>query len=494
MSDAILKIDRLTGGYDHTPILKNVTLDIMKGEFFTLLGPNGSGKTTLFKLLTGALSVTEGSVTLARKPLESYSKKEKARLISVLTQEQTHAFDYTVEEIVSLGRYPYLSGWFPSLTKKDNQVIEEVLNLTQTSQYKKKRFSLLSGGEKQRVLLAKALVQEPEIVLLDEPTNHLDIHHTFHVLQLLKEWQRQKGLTVFAILHDLNTAALYSDRVGLLKAGQLKEVGPVHKLKREKSLEETYDVKVSSFSHPQWPHPQFMLTPPRKSNGRETHFRHFYHVSQSDECVHVHFKAPVRTISNGVTGSGLQWIRHLCNFHVPMDYDCTDPVADIQQWIRARQWPVEDTVGMMTAVQLQDVVVLEQEIEGIAYLALVTAGVGNAVDITSKRAHAPQSQVGTINTFICCDTHLTDGAFVNAMMSASEAKTKAVIDQGVHDPHTHTPATGTSTDSMCIAATQEGPATPYAGSGTPLGRGIGQLVYEATTVAIQKYKRRQNRS
>ena len=139
--------------------------------------------------------------------------------MAVLTQEVQVSFDYTVEEIISLGRYPHQKGFFKQLSKEDRKVIEEVMDITNISQLRKAQFRMISGGEKQRVLLAKALAQEPEILLLDEPTNHLDIKHTFHMLDLLKERQQMMGLTIFAILHDLNVASLYADRIALLHNG-----------------------------------------------------------------------------------------------------------------------------------------------------------------------------------------------------------------------------------------------------------------------------------
>ena len=215
----MIRIHNLVGGYTETPIINDLDLEIMKGEFFALLGQNGSGKTTLFKLITGQLPIKSGKITLSGKEVQSLSKLEKAKKMAVLTQEVQVSFDYTVEEIISLGRYPHQKGFFKQLSKEDRKVIEEVMDITNVSQLRKAQFRMISGGEKQRVLLAKALAQEPEILLLDEPTNHLDIKHTFHMLDLLKERQQMKGLTIFAILHDLNVASLYADRIALLHNG-----------------------------------------------------------------------------------------------------------------------------------------------------------------------------------------------------------------------------------------------------------------------------------
>src|SRR3982751_2074241 len=245
----MINVQNLVGGYTHSPIIQGLNLEIKKGEFFTLLGQNGSGKTTLFKLITGQLPIKSGKITLSGKEVQSLSKLEKAKKMAVLTQEVQVSFDYTVEEIISLGRYPHQKGILKQLSKEDRKVIEEVIEITKIRDFRKTQFRMISGGEKQRVLLAKALAQEPEVLLLDEPTNHLDIKHTFHMLDLLKERQQKMGLTIFAILHDLNVASLYADRIALLHNGSFLEVGDVDVLRKEDQLKKVYEVKVNSGPH-----------------------------------------------------------------------------------------------------------------------------------------------------------------------------------------------------------------------------------------------------
>lgn len=150
----MLKIQNVTGGYSNNPILRNIDIEVQNGDFFALLGPNGSGKTTLFKLITGQLPIQKGKVLLSGKDLSSYSKLEKAKKIAVLSQETSVSFDYTVEEIVSLGRYPHQKGILKNLSKKDWHIIEEVMELTKVTEFRHTQFRKISGGEKQRVLLA----------------------------------------------------------------------------------------------------------------------------------------------------------------------------------------------------------------------------------------------------------------------------------------------------------------------------------------------------
>src|SRR3954463_976582 len=283
----MINVQNLVGGYTQSPIIQGLNLEIKKGEFFTLLGQNGSGKTTLFKLITGQLPIKSGKITLSGKEIQSLSKIEKAKKMAVLTQEVQVSFDYTVEEVISLGRYPHQKGILKQLSKEDRKVIEEVMDITKVSQFRKAQFRMISGGEKQRVLLAKALAQEPEILLLDEPTNHLDIKHTFQILDLLKERQQNMGLTIFAILHDLNVASLYADRIALLHNGGFLEVGDVDILRKEEQLQKVYEVKVKAQSHPSVPKPQLLMTPNYSTASQPLNFENSYKMNQTEEYLHV---------------------------------------------------------------------------------------------------------------------------------------------------------------------------------------------------------------
>jgi iron complex transport system ATP-binding protein len=489
----LIKVRKLTGGYSAVPIIKGLDLDIQKGEFFALLGPNGSGKTTLFKLITGQLPIQQGEILINEKPITAFSKLEKAKKVAVLTQEVQVSFDYTVEEIISLGRYPHQTGIFKSLSKEDKKVMEHVMRKTRITKFRDTQFRKLSGGEKQRVLLAKALVQEPEILLLDEPTNHLDIKHTFQMLDLIKEWQQSKGLTVFSILHDLNVASLYADRLALLYEGSFLEVGDTDTLRKEDQLKKVYEVEIQTQSHPIVPKPQLLMTPSFERPCHSYSLHEAYQMEQTTDYIHVQFNQPMRCISNGVMGDGIQWLKHFCNFHVSKNYNCSNPKKDLHEWMEKNHIPPEQAVGLMTAVQLEDVAIVMEEIDGIEFMAVVTAGVGNAVDISKGHPTNLPLQIGTINMMIFIDAHFTDGALVNGLMSATEAKVKAMQDLKIMDPETKTLATGTSTDAVVLAVTQQGIQTPYAGSGTIVGKGIGHVVYQAVTQAILKYLKRVQR-
>lgn len=481
----MIEIKGLSGGYKNQPIIHQLNLAVDTGEFFGLLGPNGSGKTTLFKLMSGVLPAREGTVSLNGSSLLKMSSFQRARHVAVLAQETNISFDFTVEEIVQLGRYAFQKGLFKTLSAYDKKLMEEVMEITDVSRYRHQPFLTLSGGEKQRVLLAKALVQEPEVLLLDEPTNHLDIKHTFEILDVLKRWQEDRKLTIFAILHDLNIAALYCDRVGLLHEGGLEDIGTVDILRKREKLARIYGVETWTQPHPTLARPQLLMNP-RKKKQSELSLLDAYEMHQSEEVIRLSFPKPLRTISNGVAGEGIQWMKHFANFHVDKDYSCETPRLDVEAWLQELELPVEQSIGMMTAVKVEHAVVKQQVLNDIAYLVVVTAGTGNAVDITHRETEKQNEKIGTINTLVFADAHLTDGALVNACMSATEAKVKALHDYDIRDPLSGTLATSTSTDSLVIATTQQGERTPYAGSGTFLGRGIGHMVYEATAEALEK--------
>ncbi len=212
-------------------------------------------------------------------------------------------------------------------------------------------------------------------------------------------------------------------------------------------------------------------------------------LSAAAGCLHFHHRVPLRTLGNALIGEGLGWSRDFCNFHVDKAYAGRAPAEDLRGWLAARGLPEGEAVAMMTAVPLARLALVPVDVgddDASRVLAAVTAGVGNAVDITAPATGDPRLVAGTINVLVFVDGHLTDGALVNAALSATEAKVQALAAGGVRDPEHGTPATGTSTDCLAIAATQRGAPTPYAGSGTRLGRAIGAAVFRAVRESLAK--------
>ncbi|MDM5332008.1 ATP-binding cassette domain-containing protein [Ureibacillus composti] len=473
----MIKVHNLTGGYTHSPIIQGLDLEIRRGEFFALLGPNGSGKTTLFKLITGQLQKKSGNILLDGKEISTYSKLAKAKKVAVLSQEASVSFDYTVEEIVSLGRYPHQKGILKNLSKEDRKIIEEVMAITKVSAFRKKQFRMISGGEKQRVLLAKALAQEPELLLLDEPTNHLDIKHTFQLLDLLKERQQTMGLTVFAILHDLNVASLYADRFALLHDGRLLEVGDVELLRKVDQLEKVYQVQVNAQSHPTVPKPQLLMTPNYALTMEHSKFRMSFDMTQTDHVIHVQFKNALRTISNCDLGDGIQWLTHFSHVYNPENLSGLDIKAELIKWMETNAIPYEQAAGIVISGKPGKTIIIIEEICNIEMMIFVSVGNGNAGKSTSGSG---SNDAYTINTMLFMDAHFTDGALINGSMLATEAKMKALEDLGVV-------GFASSKDTLLLGLTQQGEKITTADSRTDIGKAIGQLVFRATQEVIKKH-------
>ncbi|WP_100398497.1 heme ABC transporter ATP-binding protein [Bacillus sp. FJAT-44742] len=486
----MLTIEHISGGYTNKEdVVKDINLNINKGEIFGILGPNGSGKSTLLKILHAALPSSSGRVLLGDKDIMDYSSKQLAKKMAVLPQHAETAFSYSVRQVVELGRYPYQKGWLGLTTSADEEVIHQAMQETNVLHFAEKPVSQLSGGEKQRVMLARALAQEPDILLLDEPTNHLDVSFQMSLLDTLKSWTREKGLTVVAVLHDLNMASMYCHRVLLMDKGKEKALGPPAKVMEGNLLEEVYETAITRKEHPDVPSPLLSLTPSKEE--RSMNVLTNIEKKTTEEIIHLTVPFPFKTCSSAVIGSGIGWASHFVNRHVPYDYYCDNTEEEFRQFLQQRGIDDADTVGMMTAAVLKDAAFRRFSTEDADLLILVTAGTSNAVD--AARAHTHQSvkeTAGTINMWVFIDGTLPDAAFVQALMTATEAKAKSLADFGILDERTKTIATGTSTDSIVVAASQQGRTHEYGGTVTPLGRQIGRGVYEAVTESLSSYFRR----
>ncbi len=481
----MLEIKNLSGGYGDKNIIENVSFEVEKGEMLGILGPNGSGKSTLMKLISGVLPVKEGIITVDEKKITDFPPKELARTMAVLPQLHVHAFSHSVRETVSLGRYPHQSGWFSSWSEEDEQAVVEAMRLMDISHYEKSQIDQLSGGEQQRVFVAQALAQNASILLLDEPTNHLDINHQKELLDTIKKQAIEKGLTIVSIFHDVNLAAMYCDKLLLLDGGEIFRLGEPHEVVREHDVEAVYKTRVSNHPHPELPKPQITLLPNVKRDVSLTQIR-AEDFSISAQMVLYRSGVPLKTVSSAVVNPGSGWFRNFMNRHVDAAYNIDDSPAEMKDFIEKNGLKSTDTVGMMTAVQTQHAVVKEYEGPFGTIVIAVTAGVGNGVDVS--KAVERTMQVGTINTWIMVNGTLSEEAFIQAMITATEAKTKALQQEQVLDPLTGTIATGTSTDSCLVAATQQGEYLPYAGPITEIGKLIGRGVFECTVEGIKVYR------
>jgi iron complex transport system ATP-binding protein len=222
---------------------------VKKGGFTGIIGPNGSGKTTLFRGITSELDLDAGKVMLNGKDLSDMEKKEQARNMAIVTQEIENA-SITVEDYVLMGRLPYRSTFQFFETKEDYRIAHKYLELTDVFHLKDKYMYQLSGGEKQLAAIARALTQEPKLLLLDEPTSHLDITHQVQVLNLIQRLNCELGLTVLMIIHDLNLAGEYCDHLVMMNNGQMYVSGVPEEVLTYKTIEEVYKTVVITKTNP----------------------------------------------------------------------------------------------------------------------------------------------------------------------------------------------------------------------------------------------------
>jgi len=240
-----LQVENISFSYDEIKIIEDIRLHVEKGEFIGLLGPNGSGKSTILKTLYRALEPDVGEVRLDDDDLLKMKIKKVARKVGVVGQENNIPFDFKVEEIVAMGRNPYKK-LFEGDTQVDKEIVENALKQTGIEDLAKRNYVQLSGGEKQRVLIARVLAQQTDFLLLDEPTNHLDIYYQLQMFDLVKGL----GVTVLAAIHDLNIAALYCDRIYVLKEGRLYKAGTPEEILTPEVIFEVYGIQVDVTIHP----------------------------------------------------------------------------------------------------------------------------------------------------------------------------------------------------------------------------------------------------
>jgi len=250
MNAPLLSVEKVTYRYPGAEWqLLPASLSVAPGEILAVLGPNGSGKSTLLKLAAGVLKPDEGRVFLAGRDLKLFKRRETAKVLGYLPQDAESRFDYSVEEVVAMGRFAHLGGGLAFLRAYDLEVIARSLKQTETDGLRYRRLSRLSGGERQRVLLASVIAQEPQVLLLDEPTTALDVHHQMRLFSILTDLV-QRGLAVVVVTHDLNLASLFSRRILLLKEGCIHCEGTPKTVLTKKVLGEVYGDGVEVISHP----------------------------------------------------------------------------------------------------------------------------------------------------------------------------------------------------------------------------------------------------
>lgn len=237
----------LSVGYHNETLIRDISFGIKKGEILTLIGPNGSGKSTILKSITKQLSTIKGVVYLDKKNLYHYSNKETAKKLSVVLTDRIRPEMMTCEEVVASGRYPY-TNQFGTLTNKDQEIVMESLRKVHAVELKEKEFSDISDGQRQRILLARAICQEPEVIVLDEPTSFLDIKYKIELLSILREMAKEKQITIIMSLHEIDLAPKISDRIMCVNGEVIERFGSPEEIFTEETIRELYQLQDGSYN------------------------------------------------------------------------------------------------------------------------------------------------------------------------------------------------------------------------------------------------------
>jgi len=483
----MIVVEHLSGGYEDIPIVKDISFTVEKGKILGILGPNGSGKSTLLKVISGILPATAGTISIDGQNILSYNARALAKKMAVLPQLHANAFSNSVREAVSLGRYPHQTGFFSSWSTQDEQAIQHAMLQTGVKRYEHTPMEFLSGGEQQRVFVAQALAQAAEILLLDEPTNHLDIAHQRQILDMVRKEALECGLTVVMVLHDMNLASLYCDELLLMESGQVRAMGVPHEVLIASQIEEVYQARVTTYAHPEIPKPQITMMP-AATNYQQRAVITKEHFTITEQYIKLQAELPLKTVSSAVHNPGIGWHNCLLNRSVPGDYVISDVKREVSEFLKGENFSPTNTVVMLTAVPTSLVAINEFPAPFGSMIVAVTAGVGNAVDVSRVHERQDEPYIGTINTWVIINGCLSEEAFFQALMTATEAKTKALQSENIRDERSGTIATGTATDSLLIAATQKGEEMLYGGPITEVGKMIAKGVYETTVQAIRNYK------
>ena len=227
-------------GLSEENLLNEINLNIEKGKFIGILGPNGCGKSTLLKVILKYLHPRQGIIKIDNRELKEYSQPELAEILSFVPQKSSLTMPLTVEDVVYMGRVPYIKNKWIGFDREDREKVEKIMQMLKIDQFKNRVIFSLSGGEFQRVLLARALVQNTNIMLLDEPTSALDMNYALEIMKLTSYFVKNENLTAVMVLHDLNLASMYCDSIILLKEGKIAYEGTPKELFRPEILEEIY--------------------------------------------------------------------------------------------------------------------------------------------------------------------------------------------------------------------------------------------------------------
>ncbi len=261
----MLKLDNIEFSYEKQKILHDINFHLEKNEFIGIIGPNGSGKSTLLKNISKLLDPDKGFIYLDSNLLNDYSYKDLAKKMAVVPQDTDVNFNFSVYDLVMMGRNPYQDRW-GRVKEDDKRKVQEALELTDTLKFKDKSIQNLSGGERQRVIIARAIVQEPELLLLDEPTASLDINYQRNIFDLVSDLNEELEMSVLAVSHDLNLISQYCERLILLHQGKIHSIGKVEDVITKENISEVYNTDVDIKYNPITERPYVIIIPRQRGS------------------------------------------------------------------------------------------------------------------------------------------------------------------------------------------------------------------------------------
>jgi len=243
MTPELMAAENISFTYETSLVFKDLSVSVQKQDFIGLIGPNGSGKSTLLKIMGGVLKADSGSILFKNSSVSKINKKLFAQSVSWVPQEHPMVFPFKVSEIIMMGRHPYISA-FSFESKEDYDITRRAMETTMTSQFADRYFNEISGGEKQRVMIASALAQNPEMMLLDEPTSALDLKYQIQILNILKNLNANHDMTLVIAMHDLNLASQFCNRLILLNEGKIVRDGTPEQVLEKNVLEQVYGIDI----------------------------------------------------------------------------------------------------------------------------------------------------------------------------------------------------------------------------------------------------------
>jgi len=258
IKEPIVSLNKVNFSYGQQSVLQDIDLSVFQGDFIGIIGPNGSGKTTLLKLISGILRPQSGNIQLFNQDISMISRKKLAKIISVVPQDSFVTYNYKVKEIVFMGRIPYINQW-QGETISDYRISRNAMKKTDSFCHAEKGIHQISGGEMQRVYIARALAQSPKILMLDEFASHLDLNYKYEMIRILKDTLREEVNCIISVFHDLNLASFCANRLILLDKGKIEISGTPQQVINNENIKKVYRSKAHIIQHPELAIPQVIM-------------------------------------------------------------------------------------------------------------------------------------------------------------------------------------------------------------------------------------------